>query len=294
MIESSNTDGCTRATLSALLGAASTELAKSSSTPNLDAEILLTDVLHVPRARLLAHPEWIVPNDAAQVFAQLIARRRAGEPVAYLTGEREFWSLRLKVTAATLIPRPETELLVEQGLLLTPPSAHGNILELGTGSGAVALALAHERPGCSITATDISTAALDVARQNADALSIHNVEFVCGDWFAPLCGRRFQTIVSNPPYVATGDPHLQAGDVCHEPAQALDGGADGLDAIRTIARQAHKYLEHDGALLLEHGLGQAAAVQSLMRAAGFPRVQSIADLAGIERICVSTLGAPQH
>lgn len=278
--------------LATLLDAASAELARSSSSPHLDAELLLAHVLGLPRSRLLAHPELDIPHDQRQLFEQMILLRRAGQPLAYLTGEREFWSLTLKVTPATLIPRPETELLVEQALRLVLVSAKIQILELGTGSGAIALALASERPQSSIIATDISDGALAVARQNAAALGIRNVEFIPGDWFAPVSGRRFRLIVSNPPYVSEGDPHLQSDSLRFEPQQALVSGADGLSAIRKIVSSAPSCLEQSGTLLLEHGMGQAKAVRELMTASGFTNVYSASDLAGIERVCVGTFARP--
>lgn len=275
-------------TLSTLLDAASIELIKSTDTPNLDAELLLAYVLEISRSRLLAHPEQKISAAQEQAFNALIAARRAGQPLAYLTGQREFWSLTLNVTPATLIPRPETELLVEQCLQFMPASAKLRILELGTGSGAIALALASERPRSHITATDISNRALAVAQQNADVLGIRNVECVQGDWFAPVSTRRFQLIVSNPPYVAEGDPHLQSGSLCFEPEQAIVSGADGLAAIRKIVESAPSHLEQQGILLLEHGLGQAESVRKLMTASGFTSIYSASDLAGIERVCVGT------
>lgn len=271
-----------------LLDSASAELAGSSSTPHLDAELLLAHVLGFPRSRLLAHPEFETPQDKRRLFEQMINLRRAGQPLAYLTGQREFWSLTLNVTPATLIPRPETELLVEHALRLVPDTEKVAILELGTGSGAIALALASERPHASITATDISNDALAIAKKNAAVLDMHNVKFIQGDWFTPVSGRRFRVIVSNPPYVAEGDPHLQSDSLRFEPREALVGGADGLAAIRKIVESASSHLEQQGTLLLEHGLGQAEAVRKLMTAAGFTNVYSASDLAGIERVCVGT------
>lgn len=281
-----NNQGTT--TLSTLLDIASTALTTSTGTPNLDAEILLAHVLQVSRGWLLAHPELDIPHDKRQLFEQMISLRRAGQPVGYLIGKREFWSLTLNVTPATLIPRPETELLVEKALQLVPASVKTPILELGTGSGAIALALASERPHSSITATDISDDALTVAKQNAATLGIRNVEFIQGDWFAPVSGRPFRLIVSNPPYVAEGDPHLQSDSLRFEPRRALVSGADGLTAIRKIVGNAPSHLEQQGTLLLEHGLGQAKAVRELMTASGFTNVYSASDLAGIERVCVGT------
>lgn len=273
-----------------LLSAGRSTLSGSSPSAGLDVEILLAHVLGISHSQLLAHPEREIPDDKQKQFLRLIRLRCAGQPIAYLTGEREFWSLPLKATPATLIPRPETELLVEQALHYLPQSAAVAILDLGTGSGAVALALATERPHSTVVATDLSEAALEIARQNAAALHVRNVQFVHGDWFAPVSGRRFRIIVSNPPYVAEGDPHLRAGDLRFEPGQALIGGLDGLAAIRQIVRHAPNHLEPHGMLLLEHGQGQAEHVRTLLRSAGFADVHSVSDLAGIERVCMGTLG----
>lgn len=276
-------------TVDSLLDSAKPELANISPTPGLDGEILLAHVLGIPRSQLLAHPEQIIPEDKLHLVTQLIMQRSSGLPVAYLTGQREFWSLPLKVTPATLIPRPDTELLVEQSLRQVPQVARSPILELGTGSGAVTLALAAERPSCTITSTDISEHALTVARENADALGIRNVEFLHGDWFAPVSSRRFRLIVSNPPYVAETDPRLQSADLRFEPMMALASGPDGLAAIRKIVHSSPDHLDQNGVLLLEHGQGQAASVRQLMETSGFRDVHSVHDLTGIERVCVGRL-----
>jgi release factor glutamine methyltransferase len=220
-------------------------------------------------------------------FDDLIERRRAGEPVAYLTGLRGFWRFDLAVSAATLIPRPETELLVEVALARLPTDRALRVADLGTGSGAIALALAHERPRAQVIATDASADALAIAEANAVGLSIRNVEFRSGDWFAPLQGERFDLIASNPPYIALGDPHLDEGDLRYEPSTALSSGADGLDAIRTIVGDAPAYLEAGGWLLLEHGWDQGAAVRDLLLRAGFVGVATERDLEDRDRV---TLG----
>jgi release factor glutamine methyltransferase len=215
-----------------------------------------------------------------------VARRVAGEPIAYLTGQREFWSLPLHVNSAVLIPRPETELLVERALALLPgtQAAAGDVrvADLGTGSGAIALALASERPRWALTATDRSEAALTVARGNAAHLHLGHVEFLAGDWFAPLAGRRFEAIVSNPPYVALGDGALAA--LRYEPAGALSPGPTGLEALRYLIAGAPAHLERNGWLLLEHGVDQAAAVAAALVAAGYGRVRCHRDLAGRDRV----------
>ena len=277
-------------TLSQALRSAAARLTDSDS-PQLDAELLLGHVLGRDRSHLRAHPEAAL--DAAQTrrYARLVEDRRRGEPIAYLTGEREFWSLQLKVTPATLIPRPETELLVEQALRLIPTGSDWDILDLGTGSGAIALAIANERPHCRITAVDISDAALTVARDNAHHLRISNVEFLQGDWFAPVADRRFHMIVSNPPYVGSDDPHLGEGDLRFEPRQALVSGSDGLQDIHRIVSEATAHLHPGGHLLLEHGYGQGTAVRASLQALGFTHPHSMHDLAGHERISLAQHGA---
>jgi release factor glutamine methyltransferase len=276
------------ANIAFLLKDAATQLQQSSDTPRLDAEMLLCHVLKRPRGYLHAHPEY-APGDAAlEEFRRLLAARRRGEPCAYLTAEREFWSMPLRVTPATLIPRTETELLVEEALRRIPVDSRWQILDLGTGSGAIALAIARERSGCRISATDLSADALSVARQNAKLLEIPNVEFLQGDWFKPLGERRFELIVSNPPYIRERDPHLQTGDLRFEPRQALVSGSDGLDAIRAITASATAHLLEPGWLLLEHGYDQAEGVRAILTGAGFTQVQSMRDLQGHER---ASLGA---
>ena len=255
--------------------------AGAAATAALDAALLLAYILGTTRAQLLAHAEVALEPPAAERYAALIARRAAGEPLAYLTGRREFWSLELAVTPAVLVPRPETELLVERALALCPASAAGAV-DLGTGSGAVALALAAERPRWQITATDVSAAALAVAQANARRLGLA-VEFREGDWFAPLAGRRFDLAVSNPPYVAADDPALAAGALTHEPRLALTPGADALACLRAIVRAAPRHLEPGGWLLLEHGATQGASVRRELVLAGFRYVRSHCDLGGHER-----------
>lgn len=233
-----------------------------------DAELLLCHLLGKPRGWLFAHADDVLDTQTVADYAALIERRANGEPVAYLTGRRGFWRFDLQVSDATLIPRPETELLVELALQRLPESNALRVADLGTGSGAIALALACERANARVIAVDVSPAALAVARANADALDFGNVEFRLGDWFAPLAGERFDLIASNPPYIETGDPHLAQGDLRYEPAGALASGADGLDAIRIIARDAPAHLRAGGWLLIEHGWEQGEAVRALLIAAG--------------------------
>ncbi|MCR6663045.1 MAG: peptide chain release factor N(5)-glutamine methyltransferase [Luteimonas sp.] len=252
-----------------------------------EAELLLAHVLGKSRSWLFAHSDADVPPAAAELFDALVARRESGEPVAYLTGRRGFWTLDLAVTPDTLIPRPETELLVEAALSKLPPGQAARVADLGTGSGAIALAIASERPLAQVSATDRSDAALAVALGNAEALGLRNIEFRAGDWFAPLAGERFDVIASNPPYIAEDDKHLAEGDLRFEPRGALTPGGDGLDAIRVIAGQAPLHLHMGGWLLFEHGDDQGAAVRGLMMQAGYAAVETRRDLEGRDRV---TLG----
>jgi release factor glutamine methyltransferase len=253
---------------------------------SLAAAVLLAHTLQRPRSSLLAHPERLVGIETVAHFRGLIARRAAGEPLAYLTGEREFWSLPLQVTPDVLVPRPETELLVERALALLPARTAGaeaiRVVDLGTGSGAIVLALAAERPQWTLTATDRSLAALTVARANAQRLGLGGIEFRGGSWFEPLEGRRFEAIIANPPYIAADDAALAA--LRHEPAEALTPGPGGLEALRQLIAQAPAHLERGGWLLLEHGADQAAAVAAALVAAGYARVGCHRDLAGRDRV----------
>ena len=255
----------------------------------VDAEWLLVHVLGKPRSWLYAHAGDIADPELVVRFNALVARRIAGEPVAYLTGRRGFWTFDLAVTPATLIPRPETERLVELALVRLPQDRDLRVADLGTGSGAIALALAHERPRARVVATDASDEALAVAQGNAQALRVGNVEFRQGDWLAPLAGECFDLIASNPPYIASEDAHLGVGDLRHEPAAALASGADGLDAIRVIVAAAPAHLLADGWLLLEHGLQQGQAVRELLRAAGFADVATETDLEGRDRVSLGRM-----
>jgi release factor glutamine methyltransferase len=259
----------------------------NSDTARLDAEVLLCHVLGKDRSYLFAHDDDELSKELQQDFETLIARRRQGEPVAHLTGWRDFWSLALQVTADTLIPRPETELLVEHALLRLPENTALDILDLGTGSGAIALALASERPRAHITATDISEASLAMAQVNADRLGLHNVQLLLGDWYSPVADRRFHIIVCNPPYIAGDDPHLEQGDVAYEPRTALTPGGDGLADLAHVIHQGPEHLQTNGWLLVEHGYDQQAPVQVMFRQADFDQVETIYDLAGQPRL---TLG----
>lgn len=254
-----------------------------------EAELLLLHVLDRPRSWLFAHATDPVDAGDAAAFHALLARRVAGEPVAYLLGHRGFWTLDLAVSPATLIPRPETELLVELALARLPPHTPLTVADLGTGSGAIALALAIERPQATVIATDLSAAALAVAQVNAIGNGLQRVSFREGAWFAPLGGLQFHLIASNPPYIASDDPHLQQGDLRHEPASALASGVDGLDDIRRIVADAPVHLLPGGWLLIEHGWEQGAAIRALFTQAGFVQVSTERDLEQRDRVTCGCL-----
>ncbi|HEY1043817.1 MAG TPA: peptide chain release factor N(5)-glutamine methyltransferase [Telluria sp.] len=246
----------------------------------LENRILLCHATGATRVALVAHPERKLSEEEAQRLSALAARRIAGEPIAYITGEREFYGLDFHVNSAVLIPRPDTELLVELAIERTP--TRGRVLDMGTGSGAIAVSIAHSRPDAGVTALDVSEAALAVARGNAERHRAR-VRFLHSDWFAALAGEQFDIIVSNPPYIAAGDEHLAQGDLRFEPQGALTDRADGLSALRTIVEGAPRHLVAGGWLLMEHGYDQAAQVRALL-AADYVEVQSWRDLAGIERV----------
>jgi release factor glutamine methyltransferase len=271
-------------TIADTLSEAIARLRDSSPTPHLDAEVLAMHALGLTRTELIARGRESSCETSCGRLQEFIARRAAGEPVAHITGTREFWSLPLKVTPATLIPRPETELLVERALGRIPRAAAWRIADLGTGSGAVALAIARERPSCHIVATDISAPALEVARHNAGRHGLGNIAFRRGRWLEALCGERFHLIVSNPPYVRENDPHLRQGDVRFEPRTALAGGPDGLGAIRAISADARAHLQPGGWLMLEHGRDQGERVAAQLRWHGYREVATHPDLAGHARV----------
>jgi release factor glutamine methyltransferase len=285
-----------------------------SSSARIEVQCLLQAVLQVNRSWLLTHPGQLLSDEQQARFAALFERRLDGEPIAYLLGEREFYGLTFKVSPATLIPRPETELLVELALqrcgrvAAPPPGTHRpapcgcipppspqpspasgrggkfRVLDLGTGSGAIALSIAHARPDAEVVAVDASAAALEVAQFNMQRLGLGNVHLLHSDWFGALQGERFDIIVSNPPYIAADDVHLKQGDVRFEPPSALASGAHGLDDIRRICVRAKAHLNPGGWLLLEHGYDQAAQVRALLQQSGFDGIFSARDLAGIERV----------
>jgi len=272
----------TEAGIAALLESA-TQLLHTDS-PRLDAEVLLAHVLGKPRSYLRAWPERVPEPATLARFTGLLARRSQGEPVAHLTGVREFWSLKIGITPDTLIPRPDTETLVELALARIPVDAGWQLADLGTGSGAIALALASERPGCRVTATDNSSRALAVAHANATRLGLRNIDFVEGSWCDALTGRRCELIVSNPPYIPNADPHLEQGDVRFEPRGALVAGSDGLEALRVIIRCAPAHLGTPGWLVLEHGFDQQPAVHHMLAAAGYRDISGHRDSAGHSRV----------
>jgi release factor glutamine methyltransferase len=250
----------------------------------VDAELLLLHVLQQPRSWLFTHADDVPDIDVQTAYAALVERRAAGEPVAYITGRRGFWSLDLEVTPTTLIPRPETELLVELALQRLPLVASCSLADLGTGGGAIVLAVARERPRARVVATDASAAALAVAQRNAQRHAIGNVAFVQGDWLAPLTGQHFDLIVSNPPYIEAADPHLAQGDLRHEPASALASGPDGLDDIRRIVCDARAHLHPAGWLLFEHGWNQGIAARALLAESGYTEVFTAQDLESRDRV----------
>jgi release factor glutamine methyltransferase len=270
-------------TVAAALGAARAKL------PASEARLLLGHVLGLSAAWLLAHDDDVLEEDALLAFASLVARRAGGEPVAYLLGYREFFGRKFLVSPAVLIPRPETELLVEVALTGIAAASDPRVLDLGCGSGCIAITLALESPSAKVSAVDSSEAALTVARRNAELLGGH-VDFMPGDWFESLAGERFDLIVANPPYVAASDPHLGEGDLRCEPLAALSSGADGLDALRRIIAVAPAHLRSGGTIWLEHGYDQAAAVRGLLAAAGLAGIEQHRDLAGTVRVSGARLG----
>ncbi len=257
----------------------------------VDAQAIMAHMLGVNRAYLAAHPMHVLTESQDARIDIMVAQRAMGMPVAYLVGKREFYSRDFEVGPDVLIPRPETETLVEAAIGHSRAGANpASALDLGTGSGIVAITLACETPGLAVTATDSSRAALGIARANAKALGA-NVEFLEGEWYAPVKGRRFDLIVSNPPYVAGSDPHLAEGDLRFEPRHALtDGSGDGLDSIRAIVAGARDHLNPGGGILIEHGYDQAQAVARLLGQAGFVDLESIRDLSGIPRVAGGKLG----
>ncbi|VAX14678.1 Peptide chain release factor N(5)-glutamine methyltransferase [hydrothermal vent metagenome] len=251
----------------------------------LEAELLLTSVLKKNRTWLRTWPDKILSPAQQQAFEKLILRRQNGEPIAYILGQRDFWTLTLTVTSDTLIPRPETELLLEQALARIPVQASWTILDLGTGSGAIAIALAKERPCCHVIGTDRSLAALRIARQNAHSNDVSNIHFLTSNWLTSFAGN-FQAhmILSNPPYIKVQDPHLSIGDLRFEPPSALAAGREGLDDLQQIIREAKKHLKPEGWLLLEHGYQQQAALAALLAQQGYQSIDCYRDYADQPRL----------
>jgi release factor glutamine methyltransferase len=274
--------------IDAAVASAAGRLAEVSESPRLDAEVLLARALDLPRSYLYAHPDDVLDEAAAARFFTALEQRLKGLPLAYITGEKEFWSLTLAVGPGALVPRPETELLVELALRDMPRRSDLSVLDLGTGSGAIAIALASERPACRIVATDISAAALLIAKHNAVTHGLGNIEFVEGDWTTPLTGRCFDLIVSNPPYVRDDDPALD--ELRFEPKLALASGSDGLDAVRMLARECGRLLLPSGALMLEHGADQRDEVARILAANGWIGIECFSDLAGRPRVTRAGIG----
>ncbi len=271
--------------LDAAIADAMDRLLKVSDSARLDAEILLCQAIDMPRSYLFAHPEDELDDLTRERFESLMQRRIAGEPMSYITGTREFWSHELLVSPATLVPRPETELLVELALRKIPRKAEWQVLDLGTGSGAIAISIASERLLCAVTATDVSADALAVARENVRQADLSNIECIEGDWTQPVADRKFNIIVSNPPYVREGDEALR--NLRHEPLSALASGTDGLNDIRILATDCVPILADDGWLMIEHGADQETEVAAILRAACWANIACHNDLAGKPRVTVA-------
>lgn len=277
-------------TIANTLRLAAGTLAHRSESPRLDAQILLSKVLGIARPALIVRGSERIASDALAAYRGLIARRVSGVPIAYLTGTREFWSLALKVTPAVLVPRPETEILVELALEILPPNEPRSVLDLGTGSGAIALAIASECPRARVTGADVSPAALAVAKENSVDLALPQIAWRLGSWFEAVPGERFDLVVANPPYVAADDRALEA--LSAEPTLALCSGPTGLESLRAIIEAAASYLEPSGRLLLEHGSMQGTEVALLFERNGFCDVQSHDDYSGLPRVTQGTIHSP--
>ena len=261
----------------------------ASESAQLDSELLLCEILNCERSHLYAYPEKELTQHNIASLNQFIALRAEGHPIAHITKQREFWSLLLQVNEHTLIPRPETEILVDAALKLIPKDSEKDILDLGTGSGAIAIAIASERPLAKIMATDKSDKALQIAKQNAEKHNINNIHFINADWFNMEGKQSYDVIVSNPPYICNDDIHLEQGDVRFEPLSALTSGKDGLDDLRIIIRQAKNYLNKQGWLLVEHGYNQAKQVQQLFNENNFNSVTTIKDYGDNDRVTIGEI-----
>ncbi len=278
------------ATIESSLSDAANALSAASESPRLDAEVMLAWVLDASRSYLFAHPGEALPDRQASDFSDAVESRENGEPVAYITGSKEFWSMQLNVSRDTLVPRPETETLVEQALQRIPQDRACRVLDLGTGSGAIAIAIASERPNAAIVATDSSSKALLVAKKNASLHELHNIIFLQGDWTEPVADQSFDVVISNPPYVNEDDPRLD--DLRYEPLAALTAGSDGLDAIRTIARDAKSVVKTNGWLVFEHGIEQQDAVADVLHQNGWTDIECINDLSGHPRVTAARMSKP--
>ena len=289
MIENSSatTTAAGENTVTDVLRRATSQLHAHSDSPRLDAQLLLATILGISRSALIARSFDPISDDTQRAFFGLIVRRQHGTPIAYLTGTREFWSMNLRVSPAVLVPRPETEILVEVALRLLLPNADATILDLGTGSGAIALAIAHERPQATITAVEISTNALAVARENSKQLGLTKIHWRQGSWFDATPNQRFDLIVSNPPYVASNDPALKL--LKTEPAIALSPGPSGLEAFNVIIAGAAAHLNKSGWLILEHGCAQADDIAALLRQHGFTAIETHLDLSNQPRVTRGTI-----
>lgn len=270
--------------IACVLRQAAQNLLGISDSPRLDAELLLCQVVQQKRSYLYAHSESIIEHTQLDQFQHLLERRHKGEPLAYITGIKEFWSLPLAINKHVLVPRPETELLVELAIACGTKAQYAKIADLGTGSGAIGLAIAHERRRWNIIASDISEAAVSVAERNGHALKLNNIEFICGDWFVPFKHQRFDLIVSNPPYIDEHDPHLLQPALLCEPYEALVSGGGGLHDIKCIVQNAPYHLLPGGYLILEHGCDQGAAVRELLSQNDFVDICTHRDLANLERV----------
>ncbi|KGP63113.1 SAM-dependent methyltransferase [Legionella norrlandica] len=270
--------------ISSALEEALQQLKEKNPEARLEAEVLLCYVLHKSRAYLFAHPDALINHEQIDRYLQMIKQRSEGLPLAYITGQREFWSLPLKITTDVLIPRHETERLVELALELLPDKNHISVLDLGTGSGAIALALAKERPRWHIDACDFSKGALELARDNAKVLGIKNINFYHSNWFNEIPQKQYHAIVSNPPYIAEDDPHLKKGDLRFEPTSALVSSQDGLADLQYIIEHSCKYLLPNGLLLVEHGFEQKNAISSILKKLGYKNIHCWQDIQGHDRV----------
>ena len=273
-------------TIKQALSQAGQTLAHHSPSPRLDAEVLLSHALHTTRTALYTHPEQFLADEESRYFQTLVTKRSEGIPIAYLLGEREFWSLPFKLSQDTLIPRPETERLVEVILSFFQEKTDLSLLDLGTGSGAIAIALAHTKRSWQVTATDINQNALDMATTNALALGMTDISFIQSNWFSSIPSLKYDVIVSNPPYIKDNDPHLTEGDVRFEPKRALVSGKEGLDALIHIIQESYEHLHPGGCLFVEHGYDQQQAVMALLTRRGYVNVQGFQDHNQVDRVSI--------